>query len=359
MKQTPLYEQHLAAGANMVDFHGWKMPLHYGSQIAEHQAVRQKAGMFDVSHMTVVDVLGAGGRQFLLNLLANDIDSLKPGQALYSCMLNQHGCILDDLIIYYRSPDNYRLILNAATREKDLDWLREKAQGSSVGLQERNDLCLLAVQGPHAIEKTLSVLAPAQMDAVSTLGDFESVDVGDCFFARTGYTGEEGLEVILPEDQVVSMWERLHDAGVQPCGLGARDSLRLEAGMMLYGQDMDATTTPYESGLAWTVKLAKPERDFIGRGALLAQKQHGVKNKMVGLILEGKGMLRLGQKVLLDGGGDGKITSGGYSPTLEKSIAFARVPKEIAESCSVEVRGKQIRARVTKPRFVYRGKKII
>lgn len=359
MQHTPLYEQHLASNANMVDFHGWSMPLHYGSQIAEHHAVRKEAGMFDVSHMTVVDILGAGGRQFLLHLLANDIDAMKPGQALYSCMLNQHGCILDDLIVYYRSPDNYRLILNAATRDKDLEWLKEQAQGFAVGLQERSDLCLLAVQGPQAIQKTLSVLAPAQMDAVSTLGDFEAVDVGDSFFARTGYTGEAGLELVIPETQIVDLWEKLLAVGVVPCGLGARDSLRLEAGMMLYGQDMDATTTPYESGLAWTVKTAKEERDFMGKGALLTQKLNGVKYKMVGLVLEDKGMLRSGQKVLVAEGKEGSITSGGYSPTLEKSIAFARVPLEIGTTAEVEVRGKKLRVRVTKPRFVSRGKVLV
>lgn len=358
MQRTPLYEQHVALDAKMVDFHGWEMPLHYGSQIEEHRAVREASGMFDVSHMTVVDILGAGGRQFLLNLLANDIDALKPGQALYSCMLNQHGCILDDLIVYYRSPDNYRLVLNAATRDKDLEWLKEQTQGFSVGLQERSDLCLLAVQGPESIDKVMSVLNPAQMDAVSTLCDFQAVDVGDAFFAKTGYTGEEGLEMVLPEAQIIQIWEALNEVGVKPCGLGARDSLRLEAGMMLYGQDMDSTTTPYESGLAWTVKAKKEGRDFIGRGALLAQKMHGIKNKMVGLILEDKGMLRLGQKVMLDGG-SGVVTSGGYSPTLEKSIAFARVPVEIGASCLVEVRGKSLRARVVKPRFVSRGKVIV
>lgn len=359
MQRTPLYEQHVALDAKMVDFHGWDMPLHYGSQIEEHHAVRNSAGMFDVSHMTVVDILGAGGRQFLLNLLANDIDALKPGQALYSCMLNQHGCILDDLIVYYRSSDNYRLILNAATREKDLEWLREQTEGFSVGLQERNDLCLLAVQGPDALKKAMSVLSPAQMDAVSTLADFEAVDVGDAFFAKTGYTGEEGLELILPSDQILPIWTSLLEVGVKPCGLGARDSLRLEAGMMLYGQDMDNTTTPYESGLAWTVKAKKEERDFIGRGALLAQKMHGIKNKMVGLILEDRGVLRSGQKVILEQGGEGFITSGGYSPTLEKSIAFARVPVEIGASCLVDIRGKSLRARVVKPRFVSRGKVIV
>lgn len=357
--KTPLHAMHLASNAKMVDFHGWDMPLHYGSQLNEHHFVRQDAGMFDVSHMTIVDILGAGGRTFLRKLLTNDIDSLNHnGKAIYSCMCNEHGGILDDLIVYQRASDNYRVVLNSATRKKDIEWIRQKSDGFSVGLQERNELAMIAVQGPMAIAKTLTVLTPAQIDAVSTLTPFECVDVDNWFFARTGYTGEDGFELIVPKDLVASLWTDLIAAGVKPCGLAARDTLRLEAGMLLYGQDMDETTTPLESGLAWTVKYEPQDRNFIGMGALLSQKQEGLKRKMVGLILQDKGIMRHGQKVLVDGCADGIITSGGYSPTLEQSIALARVPVATGTSVLVEIRGKLIPAKVVKPRFIKEGKPV-
>ena len=359
ISKTPLHANHLRCGARMVDFHGWEMPLHYGSQLNEHQFVRQSAGLFDVSHMTVVDILGAGGRQFLRHLLTNDVDELPHvGRALYSCMCNAHGGIIDDLIVYQRAPDNYRLVLNSATREPDLRWIREKAQGFSVGLQERTDLSMLAVQGPLAIEKTLSILNPSQVDALSTIAPFECVDVGQSFFARTGYTGEDGLEIIVPQEDISNLWESLLQAGVEPCGLAARDTLRLEAGLLLYGQDMDESTTPLESGLGWTVKWQPDDRDFIGKGALISQKQHGLKRKLVGLTLQDKGIMRTGQRVLIDGHADGIITSGTFSPTLGQSIALARVPIETADTVLVEIRGKQHVAHVGKPRFVKQGKAI-
>ena len=354
--KTPLYASHLACGAKMVDFHGWEMPLHYGSQLNEHHVVRQHAGLFDVSHMTVVDVLGAGGRQFLRQLLTNDVDQLQHiGRALYSCMCNEHGGIIDDLIVYQRAPDNYRLVLNSATRARDLAWIREKIAGFSAGLQERPELAMIAVQGPEAIPKTLSILNPTQADAVSTLAYFESVDVDDWFFARTGYTGEDGLEIILPQQEVVKLWSDLLEAGVKPCGLAARDTLRLEAGMMLYGQDMDDITTPLESGLGWTIKWEPADRDFIGKGALSSIKQQGIKRKLVGLILEDNGIMRAGQRVIVEGHADGVITSGTYSPTMAKSIAFARVPIDAGDELCVEIRGKHLKAQVTKPRFVKHG----
>lgn len=352
MSRTSLYEQHVINNAKMTDFSGWDMPLHYGSQIEEHHAVRNDAGMFDVSHMTVVDVLGAGARQFLRHILANNIDSLNPGHAMYSCMLNQHGGIIDDLIVYARGPDSYRLILNAATRQKDLHWLEEKAKSFAIGLLTQPQLALLAVQGPKASEKFFNALAPEKMDGVSTLQSFECIDLDDWFVARTGYTGEDGFEVVLPAAQITQLWLDLLAQGVKPCGLGARDSLRLEAGMMLYGQDMDEAVTPFESGLAWTVKLDSQDRDFIGRGALLAQQQHGVVNKMVGLTLMGKGILRHGQKVVVEGIGEGIITSGGFSPTLNKSIALARLPKAAGDTCMVEIRGKLLPASISRPRFL-------
>lgn len=355
LSKTPLHAAHLACGAKMVDFHGWEMPLHYGSQLNEHHFVRQDAGMFDVSHMTTIDILGAGGRQFLRNLLSNDIDQLThTGKALYSCMCNEHGGIIDDLIVYQRASDNYRLVLNSATHDKDVQWIWDKSQGYSVGLQERLELAILAIQGPNAIQKTKSILSPAQVDAISTLTHFECVDVDGWFFARTGYTGEEGFEIILPKESIVPLWNDLMQAGVKPCGLAARDTLRLEAGMLLYGQDMDETTTPLESGLAWTVTWEPEDRGFIGMGALFSQKQHGVSRKMVGLTLLEKGIMRQGQKVLIEHCADGIITSGGYSPTLDKSIALARVPAAVktGSQVMVDIRGKLIPAQVGAPRFV-------
>ena len=355
LAKTPLHASHLALGAKMVDFHGWEMPLNYGSQLEEHHAVRRHAGMFDVSHMTIVDILGAGGRQFLRKLLTNDVDQLQHnGRALYSCMCNEHGGIIDDLIVYQRASDNYRIVLNSATREHDLAWIRNKSEGFSVGLQERNELAMLAVQGPEAISKTMSGLSPAQVDAISTLTPFESVDVGNWFFGRTGYTGEDGFEIILPAADIGSLWDSLLQAGVKPCGLAARDTLRLEAGLLLYGQDMDEASTPLESGLAWTVKF-EPERDFIGMGALMSQKMQGLKRKFAGLVLQDKGIMRSGQRVIIEGHPHGLITSGTWSPTLEKSIALARVPVGTGDEVLVEIRGKLVPARVGKPRFIKHG----
>ncbi|WP_058534383.1 glycine cleavage system aminomethyltransferase GcvT [Legionella saoudiensis] len=357
--KTPLHATHLKCGAKMVNFHGWEMPLHYGSQLNEHHQVRQDAGIFDVSHMTIIDILGAGGRLFLRKLLTNDVDVLEHnGKALYSCMCNEHGGIIDDLIVYQRASDNYRVVLNSATRQEDLAWIRKASEGFAVGLQERRDLAMIAVQGPNAIAKACSILNPAQIDAVSTLTHFECVDVEQWFFARTGYTGEDGLEIIVPQDQVTQLWDDLMQAGVRPCGLAARDTLRLEAGMLLYGQDMDTSTTPLESGLAWTIKWEPADRNFIGMGALVSQKQLGIKRKMVGLTLLEKGIMRHGQRVVIDGQADGVITSGSFSPTLGYSIALARVPVETGTEVMVDIRGKLIPATVGKPRFVKNGKAI-
>lgn len=366
IQRTPLYATHIEMGAKMVNFHGWEMPLQYGSQIEEHHQVRHDAGVFDVSHMTVVDILGVGGRQFLRKLLANDVDQLEQrGCAFYSCMCNEHGGIIDDLITYQRAPDNYRLVLNSATHEKDLKWIYSKSEGFALGLQERTELAMLAVQGPRAIEKTLSILTPEQTEAVLSLKPFHCVDVGEWFFARTGYTGEDGLEIILPQEEIVDFWKSLVEAGIKPCGLGARDTLRLEAGMLLYGQDMDETTSPLEAGLGWTIKWQPEDRDFIGMGALLSQLQQGSQKKFVGLLLEGKGIMRPGQKVIIqpsdeeestEGAKEGVITSGSYSPTLAQSVALARVPAFTGEQVHVEIRGKLIPAKVGKPKFVKRGK---
>lgn len=357
--RTPLYADHLHSNARMVNFHGWEMPLHYGSQMEEHHIVRQHVGMFDVSHMTVVDVLGAGGRQFLRKLLTNDVDQIEhAGKALYSCMCQEHGGILDDLIVYQRTPDNYRMVLNAATRQKDLAWIYAKSEGFAVGFQERTDLAMIAVQGPETYETIGRILNPEQMDAITTLKSFECVDVVDWFFARTGYTGEDGLEIIVPKDMVGKLWHDLLAQGAKPCGLAARDTLRLEAGMLLYGQDMDESVSPLESGLGWTIRWEPKERDFIGMGALTSQKECGVQRKLVGLMLEDKAVMRPGQRVIVEGHPDGVITSGTYSPTLMQSIALARVPLETKEQVRVDIRGKEFPARVGKPRFVKGGKAI-
>jgi aminomethyltransferase len=356
-KQTPLYAKHLEAGARMVDFAGWSMPLHYGSQLDEHHQVRRNAGVFDVSHMTVVDVQGAGTRDYLRRLLANDVARLKvPGKAFYSCMLNAEGGVIDDLITYYLSDTFYRVVVNAATRDKDLAWMQAQSTGFDVLLQERDDLAMLAVQGPNARDKTLSVMAGELAQAADALSPFFGAQAGDWFVGRTGYTGEDGFEVMVPAAEAPGFWDRLLAAGVAPVGLGARDTLRLEAGMNLYGQDMDEKVSPLESGLAWTVALEPAERDFIGHAALEKQKAAGGLRRFVGLVLEGRGVLRSHMRVLAGPAGEGEITSGGFSPTLGVSIALARVPAGTGERVDVDMRGKPQPAKVVKPPFVRNGK---
>jgi aminomethyltransferase len=358
--RTPLYEEHLAAGGKLVDFAGWDMPINYGSQIGEHHAVRQGAGMFDVSHMTVVDLTGAHVRDYLRRLLANDVVRLKaPGKALYSCMLNATGGVIDDLIVYYLRDDYYRMVVNAATREKDLAWLLEQAVTFDVTVKERPELAMIAIQGPDARDTVLGVLDPDRAAFAAILEPFVGAFADEWFIARTGYTGEDGFEIILPGDAAAGFWQELRAAGISPAGLGARDTLRLEAGMNLYGADMDETVTPLESGLAWTVAWEPPDRDFIGRDALETQRREGVARKLVGLLLEGKGVLRNHQKVIVGNDGTGEITSGSYSPTLQRSIALARVPRDAGDNCQVEIRGKLLPARVVKPPFVRHGKVLI
>lgn len=354
MQRTPLYDAHLAAGGRMVDFSGWEMPIHYGSQIEEHHQVRRDAGMFDVSHMTVVDVLGANVRPYLARLLANDISRLvEPGKALYSCMLNEDGGVIDDLIVYFFEEDRFRLVVNAGTRDKDMAWLQRQAQGFSIEVLERPELAMIAVQGPAAREKALAVMPAGLSAAAADLAAFFTTESGEWLVARTGYTGEDGFEISLPAHEAAGLWQKLLDAGVKPCGLGARDTLRLEAGLNLYGHEMDETVSPLEAGLGWTVAM-KDGRNFIGRQALQAQKDAGLKARLVGLVLEGKGILRQGQTVTT-AEGSGIVTSGGFSPTLERAIAFARIPLGSAAECTVEIRGKQLPARIVKPPFVRNG----
>ncbi len=357
-KHTPLFEQHQQAGAKFVDFAGWEMPIHYGSQIDEHHAVRHDAGIFDVSHMTVVDVAGPQAKDFLAYLLANDVNKLKPTKALYSCMLNEKGGIVDDLIVYFRENGTYRLVVNSGTRDKDIEWIGQHAAKFEVAIKERDDLAMVAIQGPKAIEKLAQMCNPRQAKQINKLKRFAVAEIDDWFIGRTGYTGEDGVEIILPAELVATIWQTLLRVGVSPCGLGARDTLRLEAGMHLYGSDMDEHVTPLESGLAWTVAWEPAARDFIGRKALEAQKQAGLRHKFVGLVLEsGKGVLRNHQRVICENGSEGEITSGSFSPTLGHAIAFARVPTKIEETCAVEIRGKHVTAKVVKPPFVRNGEK--
>jgi aminomethyltransferase len=355
LHQTPLHPAHRAAGARLVDFAGWDMPLHYGSQLEEHHVVRRDAGMFDTSHMLAIDVEGAGARDFLRYALANDVARLRePGKALYSCLLNEAGGVLDDLIVYFLREDLYRVIVNAGTAEKDLRWL-EGLRATGITLRPRRDFAMIAVQGPRAREKTWQAL-PELKSASAPLGTFFGAQTGDAFIARTGYTGEDGFELLVPAPRAVATWSSLAGAGVRPCGLGARDTLRLEAGMNLYGQDMDESVTPLESGLAWSVVL-EGARDFVGKTALLAQQPARV---LTGLVLSGGGVLRGHQKVHT-ALGDGEITSGGFAPTLGKSIALARLPAGTAPGTTVqvEVRERKLDARVVRPPFVRRGKSLL
>ncbi len=358
-QKTVLYDKHVEYGGKIVDFAGWQMPVNYGSQVDEHHQVRNDAGMFDVSHMTVVDLNGEGVKAFLRHLLANDVAKLQDrGKALYSCMLNQDGGVIDDLIVYYMDNNWYRMVVNAATRDKDLAWIDQQSAAYEVEIKERADLAMIAVQGPHAREKAIEALPVDVVEAVSGLDRFFGCDCGEWFVGRTGYTGEDGFEIMLPDTEAPAFWDRLAEAGVKPCGLGARDTLRLEAGMNLYGTDMTETTSPLVSGLAWTIAWEPADRDFIGRAALQAERDRGVTHKLVGLVLEDRGVLRGHQKVIVDHAGDGMTTSGTFSPTLKKSIALARVPKQAGDHCQVEIRGKLLNASIVKPVFVRDGKPV-
>ncbi len=356
-KQTPLYQNHVHAGAKMVDFAGWDMPIHYGSQIDEHHQVRRDAGMFDVSHMRAVDVAGDDAQRWLRHLLANDVAKLTlPGKALYSCMLREDGGVIDDLIVYFFTPTHYRIVVNAGTADKDLAWMRQQLAGFVVEVTDRPDLAMIAVQGPNARAKFWKAL-PATKQVSEPLAVFQAAQWNDWLIARTGYTGEDGFEITLPAAEASSIWAALQRAGVAPIGLGARDTLRLEAGMNLYGQDMSEETCPLESGLTWTIDTKDPDRDFIGRTALL---RHHISQQFLGLLLIDKGVLRSHQKVITKQG-NGEITSGSFSPTLARSIALARLPLGVAigDEVEVEIRDKRLKAQVVKPNFVRHGKALI
>ena len=358
-QRTPLHATHVAAGARMVDFAGWDMPVNYGSQIEEHHAVRRDAGMFDVSHMLALDLVGSGAKAFLRGLIANDVAKLtEPGKALYSCMLNPEGGVIDDLIVYFLSDTEYRVVVNAGTADKDVAWMQQQlaATGLAATLTPRRDLAMIAVQGPNARAKTWAAI-PGSEAASAGLKIFQAAAFGDMFIARTGYTGEDGFELTLPADQAAATWDALVVAGVKPCGLGARDTLRLEAGMALYGNDMDETVSPLNAGLAWTIDFKDASRDFIGKAALQANP---ASQQILGLVLEDKGVLRAHQHVFT-AQGEGETTSGTFSPTLEKAIAMARLPLGVApgDAVEVDIRGKRLKARVVKASFVRNGKGLI
>ena len=358
-RHTPLYDLHRTLGARLVDFGGWDMPVQYASQIEEHHAVRRAAGVFDVSHMCVIDLTGARTREFLRYLIANDVGKLtRAGKALYSCMLNETGGVIDDLIVYFLTDAAFRLVVNTGTRDKDLQWIRRHAQDFGVEVRERADLAMLAVQGPQARQKAVGLLAAGDRERALALPAFVGAQLADWFIARTGYTGEDGFEMMLPAGQAVDTWLALNALGVVSCGLGARDTLRLEAGMNLYGNDMDESTHPFESGLGWTVALEPAERRFIGREALERVTAAGSARALVGLVLEDRGVLRSHQKVIAPGG-TGEITSGTFSPTLERSIAFARIPSGPVTRVEVDIRGKLLAARRVKPPFVRAGKALV
>jgi aminomethyltransferase len=362
-RRTPLFELHRSLGARMIDFGGWEMPVHYGSQLEEHHAVRGSAGLFDVSHMGILDVRGSDARTFLRELLANDVDKLTaPGKALYGCMLNDSGGVLDDLIVYFLGPALYRVVVNAGTRDRDLAWVRDHARMRNVEITERAELALLALQGPQSSERLgqllAGILSPREADAARALRSFHAASIGEWFVSRTGYTGEDGFELALPAGEAAAVWQALNALGVASCGLGARDTLRLEAGMNLYGQDMDESTHPFESGLGWTVAMEPRERRFIGHAALEAVMKRGSARKLVGLVLEDRGVLRAHQQVITPAGA-GLVTSGTFSPTLERSIALARVPVAAGDRVQVEVRGKLLNARVVAPPFVRHGRSLI
>lgn len=382
-KHTPLYESHMQHHGQMVDFAGWELPLHYGSQLAEHQQVREDVGIFDVSHMGIIDIQGDGAADFLSIVLANNIAKLKtPLQALYSCMLNEKAGVIDDLIAYYLSPNNYRVVVNAARTEIDLAWLnkqvsyyndKNKTSRCPVSVVLQKDLGILAIQGPNAREK-IGLLFPGLQEKIQTLKPFQCFLTDATFLAdtrnlaassilvassiliaRTGYTGEDGLEIILPKSDLISFWNVCMAASIPPIGLGARDTLRLEAGLNLYGQDMDESVSPFESNLAWTVALEPQNRNFIGRPALAIQQAEGIPQKLVGIVLLDEGVLRHGQRLLQDNECIGIVTSGGFSPTLKKSIALARIHSNIQKDCLVKIRDHTLAVKIVRPPFVRRG----
>ncbi len=351
-QNTPLYSQHTALNAHIVDFCGWQMPLHYGSQLEEHQAVRSTAGMFDVSHMAIIDLTGVDSLNYLRYLLANDAKKLKPGRALYTCLLNHKGGVVDDMIVYYLQENHYRIVANAGSRESVWQWLNQQKESYQVTLTLFENWSIIAVQGPDSLAKMALAWPSLTAETLQAMRPFSFIQQGEALIARTGYTGERnGLEVMLPAASALELWQNLLAQGVHPCGLGARDSLRLEAGFNLYGSDMDESVTPLESNLAWTVSWTDENREFIGKAALQQQLKAGIARQLVGLILSTRGMMRAHQKVMTSQG-EGEITSGGFSPHLGHSIALARIPNTDDKSVTIDSRGKTLTATIINPPFI-------
>ena len=358
MLKTPLYDCHVEANARMVDFSGWSMPINYGSQIKEHELVRTNCGIFDVSHMLAVDIKGEGAENFLCHLLANDVKKLQLSHAQYGCMLNHDAKIIDDLITYKVADNHFRIVINAGNRDSDVAWFRENSKDFAVDITTCENSAIIAVQGPNAKDIVAKSVDASIAVELSSLVPFSFKIDGQWMYARTGYTGEDGFEIILPQDEAINFWNTLLENGAEPAGLGARDTLRLEAGMHLYGQDMSTQTTPLERGLGWSVDLSDETREFIGKKAYLAKKADGINTKWAGIVLHSKGVLRAGQEIDFDNGEKGYITSGSFSPSLKVAIALAYIPKE-GGNPKVNIRGKELEVEVTKPRFVKNGKSLL
>lgn len=357
--RTPMYDMHLALGAKMVNFNGWDMPLHFGSQVDEHHHVRNECGVFDISHMSIFDIQGAQAQNFLQLLLSNDVALLDTvGSAQHSTLLNEQGGVIDDLMVF-RTLTGYRLICNAVTRERVQAWLEQHALAFSCSVTWRNDLSIFSVQGPLARERLAAILSSSRATLVQNLQHHHGAAEGDWFISCTGYTGEDGIEITLPSEQAIDFINELVGAGISPIGIGARDTLRLEAGFNLYGLDMNEHVSPLVAGMLDVISWEPSNRDFIGRSALQAQLDAGISEKLVGLVLEERGVLRAGQPVRIDSNTTGVITSGSFSPTLGKAIALARVPMHTGERAEVEIRHKWFPVRVVKPRFVRNGKILI
>tara|TARA_B100001758_G_scaffold207012_1_gene187933 strand:+ start:938 stop:1999 length:1062 start_codon:yes stop_codon:yes gene_type:complete len=352
MNKTALNKSHIELGAKMVNFSNWEMPISYTSLIKEHNAVRNAAGIFDVSHMSVFDFDGGDQVAFFEKIFANDIKKIsQDNKAIYGALLNEKGRILDDLIIYH-AKDKFRLVSNCSTREQNRNWYEKHAIDFGVEVIERSDLGILAIQGPDALNKILEIKG---IDArVNDLPSFGCLFDGDKLYARTGYTGEDGLELIVPIKDINLLWEQAIEQGCVPIGLGARDTLRLEAGLNLYGNDMTINNHPYESNLGWTIDMSDENRQFIGKEALLSIDQNK-SQKITGIILQDKGVLRSGYEIIHEQG-KGVVLSGSYSPTLQSSIGLARVDRGYQKNGKVIIRNKELNIDFVSPRFLGRGK---
>jgi aminomethyltransferase len=363
--RTPLYDRHRAAGGKIVPFAGWEMPVQYQGVIDEHRAVRTAAGLFDVSHMGEVRVVGPGAEDFLQHLTPNDVSKLADGQAHYSALLTDEGTYIDDLLVYRIGPEEFLVVVNAANTEGDFQWIADHArEAEAVEVEDVSGrYALLALQGPSAVEILRPLAAVPENGGLYDVGYYRfargEVDGAPGLLSRTGYTGEDGFELYLHPDDAPRVWDRLleagRDRGLVPAGLGARDTLRLEAGMALYGHEIDRETTPWEANLGWTIKMDKG--DFVGRSALAAQKEAGVERRLVGFEVEGRGIAREGHPVVHQGREVGRVTSGTWSPTFEKALGMAYVPLALAEpgtAIELEVRGRRLPAKVVKPPFYKR-----